>query len=230
MRGVTDSPPPIERHLRVHRTARFYQLGTASSRIKELWIACHGYGQLAEPFARALSALDDGTRVVVAPEALSRFYRDEVARPHTHSPIGASWMTREDRGHEITDYVEYLDSVTSTVRREIGVQSIRVTVLGFSQGVATACRWTALGHTEIARLILWAGPFPEDLPTDRGNALFRGASLTVVAGTRDSVITPKVVDRNRDAMEALGLHADFMSFDGGHSLDSATLRRIAQLQ
>ena len=42
--------------------------------------------------------LDDGSRLIVAPEALSRFYLGEVSqRPASERRVGASWMTREDR-------------------------------------------------------------------------------------------------------------------------------------
>ncbi|MGH7679044.1 MAG: alpha/beta hydrolase, partial [Gemmatimonadaceae bacterium] len=69
--------PPVERHIRVHRTARFYLLGAPAKQATELWVACHGYGQLAGGFAAALEPLADGGRTVVVPEALSRFYLDD---------------------------------------------------------------------------------------------------------------------------------------------------------
>jgi predicted esterase len=113
-----------------------------------VWIACHGYGQLAAPFAQALEPLDDPTRVILVPEALNRFYPGEALRLHgPDSPVGATWMTREDRESEITDYVEYLDLVASTIRREMHHADVKVVALGFSQGVATVCRWAALGKT-----------------------------------------------------------------------------------
>ncbi len=49
-------------------------------------------------------------------------------------------MTKEDRENEIADYVDFLDAVFG----EVVTPGARVTVLGFSQGVATAARWLAL--------------------------------------------------------------------------------------
>jgi len=46
-------------------------------------------------------------------------------------------MTREDRLHEIDDYVHYLDALHT----KIVPQGATVTALGFSQGTATVCRW-----------------------------------------------------------------------------------------
>lgn len=220
--------PLFERHLRVHRTARFYVLGTPSKRTRDLWVACHGYGQAAAKFAKALEPVAGDARVVIAPEALSRFYLDDPAKQHgSDSPVGASWMTREDRGREISDYVEYLDNVTATVRREIGKGEVRITALGFSQGVATVCRWAALGHTEIHRMILWAGTLPLDLPTDRGVQLFHGASVVLVAGKRDTIVPLTSAEAGQQALSDRGLQADVVVFDGGHSLNSETLRQLA---
>lgn len=220
--------PAIERHIRVNRTARFFELGAPGPTTREVWVACHGYGQLAAPFANALEPLNDGSRIVVAPEALNRFYLDEPGKHHgPDSPVGAGWMTREDREHEIADYVEYLDLVASTVRGELGVRQLRVVALGFSQGVATACRWAALGRTEIHRLIIWAGPLPTDLPTDRGDRLFRGADVVMVAGRQDRVVPLKFLEKEHRALVERGLPTELVLYDGGHALHSETLRHIA---
>lgn len=220
--------PLVERHIQVHRTARFYVLGTLGQHTRELWVACHGYGQLAANFGQALEPLGDDTRAVVVPEALSRFYLDDPAKKHgPASPIGASWMTREDREREIADHVEYLDTLTSELRREAGNEGLPVTALGFSQGVATVARWAALGRTEVRHLILWAGSVPPDLPKDRGGRLFRGASLVLVAGQRDLLVTPLAAERAREDLAGRGLPTRVITYDGGHSLNTTVLRQLA---
>lgn len=219
---------PLERHVRTQRTARFYVVGSPGQSTRELWIACHGYGQLASPFAQALEPLVDESRVVIAPEALSRFYLDEPAKRHgPETSVGAGWMTREDRLNEIRDYVEYLDLVTSTIQSEIGAKTVRVVALGFSQGVATVCRWAAFGQTKIQRLIMWGGPMPADLPTDKGDRLFGGASLVMIAGRQDQVVPLRAIEREHRALEEKGLRAELVTYDGGHALHSETLRRLA---
>ena len=67
----------------------------------------------------------------MAPEGLSRFYLDAGA-----GKVGASWMTKEDRAHEIEDYLSYLEQVRAAI-----IPPVPLTILGFSQGVATAARW-----------------------------------------------------------------------------------------
>src|SRR5438034_9250029 len=127
------------------RAALYVSLGSSRG-AGVVGFACHGYWQLASRFLEKLRVLDDGTRFIVAPEGLSRFYLIESP---TERRVGASWMTREDRLHEIDDYVRYLDALYRTVASG----QATVTVLGFSQGTATACRWTALGTSRIDRLI-----------------------------------------------------------------------------
>jgi DNA-binding transcriptional LysR family regulator len=72
--------PAITPHaIRVRRTARYFTLGPTHGFPRELWVVCHGYGQLAQRFLSQFAVLDDGTRLIVAPEALSRFYLDPLA-------------------------------------------------------------------------------------------------------------------------------------------------------
>ncbi len=153
-----------ERHITVPRTARYYTLGEPGARTTEVWFALHGYGQLAAAFLSALEPLDDGSRLIVAPEALSRFYLGGVgSRAAAERAVGAAWMTREDRLAEIDDQVRYLDAVTRRCSPASRPITPRVCVLGFSQGTTAAARWLALGTARVERLILWGGELPPDL-------------------------------------------------------------------
>src|SRR5690606_29110285 len=111
--GAADATSPEtmrEQHTTVPRTARYYTLGRAGPELGQVWFVCHGYGQLAARFIRRFRGLDNGRRLIVAPEALSRFYVGDHGGPHgPESRVGATWMTREDRLREIDDYVRYLD-------------------------------------------------------------------------------------------------------------------------
>ena len=113
-----------ERHIRVARAARYYTLGSAGRHLREVWLVCHGYRQLARRFLPRFAGLDDGTRMIVAPEGLSRFYlRDSASRHGEEVPVGATWMTREDRENEITDYVAFLNGVMDEVMDEVSETS-----------------------------------------------------------------------------------------------------------
>src|SRR6266513_3411167 len=204
-----------EHHIGVTRSARYFTLGDSSRGVGEVWFACHGYGQLAARFLEKLRVLGDGRRYLVAPEGLSRFYLTESA---TERRVGASWMTREDRLHEIDDYVRYLDALYS----HVAPGAARVTALGFSQGTATVCRWAALGSVRIDRLVVWGGEVPPDLDLKR----LRVPGLTLVYGTRDEFFTPKIIAVTESRLREHKIAYDLVPFDGGHEIDDATLRRL----
>ena len=217
-----------EAHIAVTRTARYYTLGAGVMAPRELWFACHGYGQLAGYFARHFEPLDDGTRLIVVPEALSRFYfGDPRGRHGADAMVGATWMTREDREREIDDHVRYLDTLYAEIRRRRGRARARVTVLGFSQGVATVCRWLARGAARADRLVLWGGRMPQDVfPLPPGSPL-RSASLTMVVGSDDNYVSPLVAAEQEALLRGEKLAYEVLRFDGGHAMDAGVLRQLA---
>ena len=223
------SPEP--RHITVARTARYFVLGDqpAGPR-RELWIAVHGYGQLAARFLRHFVPLDDGTRVIVAPEALSRFYLEHPGRAGaTDNRVGATWMTREDRESEIADHVGYLDTLADWILGTIPGPRPAVHLLGFSQGVATVTRWVARGRIRADRLVLWAGRVPADLlPLDAHHPL-RRVQLDVVTGEDDEFATAAVLEEQRALFAEAGLHPRMHRYKGGHRLHAETLQAIASL-
>lgn len=204
-----------EHRITVSRTARYCTLGRPD---REVWFVLHGYGQLAARFLRHFEPLDDGTRLIVAPEALSRFYLTDSPAERR---VGATWMTREDRLAEIEDYVRYLDAVYEDVMRSINRAQLKVTVLGFSQGATTACRWTALGASKIDRLIVWGGEVPSDVD------LRRQLRLTLVYGSRDEYFTPKVVAATEARLREQGVPYELVPFDGGHEIAAPVLKVLA---
>lgn len=217
-----------EHHIAVTRRARYFTMGDGSRGVAEVWFVCHGYGQLAGRFLDKLGVLDDGTRVLVAPEGLSRFYLSESPAERR---VGASWMTREDRLAEIDDYVRYLDAVYDDVFRSLDRARVTVHALGFSQGTATVSRWTALGRSTIDRVILWGGDFPPDLDLALGSVTdrLRGARLTLVYGRADEYITPKVVATIGERLRAHAIPYNEVPFDGGHELNEAVLRALSSV-
>ena len=214
--------------LTARRTARVALLGPPAPGVRELWYVLHGYGQLAATFLEDLRAIDDGTRLIVAPEALSRFYEGDVqARLHKDAAVGASWMTREDRESEIADYLGYLDTLHATMLAAVGGDTPpAVTVLGFSQGGATAARWVASGRVSAARLVVWGSQFPPELNLADPAAPLRRAQTTLVIGTKDIFATPKIVAKETARLSDAGFSYRFVTFEGGHRLDDNTLRAL----
>lgn len=212
-----------ERHIRVARTARYHALGEPGPWTSQVWLVCHGYGQLAARFLRRFGVLDDGSRYIVAPEALNRFY---VRRDHQQDrTVGATWMTREDRLHEIDDYLGYLDAVCGRIFSEVDRDAVEFVALGFSQGVATMCRWAARAPVPPDRIVAWAGWLPDELePSPR---LFGDAHLTLVVGDRDHHASDGADRRMVSRLEAGAVPHDFIRFSGGHELHPTTLIELA---
>jgi predicted esterase len=241
-----------EHHLTVERTARYFTLEPGEAGAREVWLVCHGYSQLAERFLRQLTALDDGRRLVVAPEALSRFYLHEDEAPGATAPpagppraeairtaaprpsgahalggrVGATWMTREDRLSEIADYVAYLDALARHLFRRVERAATTLRVLGFSQGGATATRWAAQGTTRVDELILWGSHLPPDLDL----AVAPGLGTTpvrLVWGLDDPYYDGARVEADRLRLADAGTPCRITTYHGGHHISRSALAAIA---
>jgi predicted esterase len=214
-----------ERHIEVPRHARYYVLGNDSAAIEEIWFVLHGIGQLAGQFVRFFADLAGERRLVVAPEALNRYYTAGISVPAAERGVGATWMTREDRETEMRDYIRYLDLLHERIAASH--RAARTVVVGFSQGGATAARWAALGSATIDRVILWGATLPPDLDLSKEKAVFRRAALTLVVGERDQHISRESLDRESTRLDLAGVPFELITFDGGHSIKRAVLAQLA---
>lgn len=215
----------MEHHLTIRRTARYEQLGEASMATRQLWLVAHGYGQLAEYFSRhfkSVQAADPAGTVIVAPEALSRFYLSG-----TSGRVGASWMTSADRLTEIADQATYLDTLLAHLLAACP-PDVHVTVLGFSQGTATVSRWLS-GRADGWRphqLILWAGDFPTDIETTAAQQLLQELPVVLVSGEQDSYVGPEKLQAQAEVLRTHGAQITTLSFEGNHTLYPPLLRRL----
>jgi len=226
---VTDDsePAPHTHHLRVQRTARYYTLGNVSADVRAVWIVLHGYGQLAGEFVRYFSDLVDENSLIVAPEAMNRFYLVGIDKPARDRPVGATWMTREDRDGEIADYVEYLDALCDEVAGDAMRNGAHLNIIGFSQGAATATRWLTHGRVSPNRLILWGGLMPPETDLSRGHAALHDARMTLVAGTRDQYVNETTLTAEQVRLDDAKIPYDVIRFEGGHAINR---RVFAQLR
>jgi predicted esterase len=213
-----------EHRLTTTRRARYFTAGGGNGAPREAWIAIHGYGQLAATFLRPFEKVAAADRVIAAPEALNRFYvREGTTGSRADARIGATWMTSENRDDEIADYVDWLDAVAGRV----APAGTRLTVLGFSQGAATAVRWLSSGATRADRLVIWAGQVPPDADLP---ALRRGlatGSAVIVEGATDEYAPWVREARNAERLAGAGFSVQSCVFDGGHRLDDEVLARLA---
>jgi predicted esterase len=223
-----DTLPMVEHHITVPRTARYCTLGEAGPAVREVWIVCHGFAQLATRFIRYFEPVAASKRLIVAPEALNRFYLDPAPGVHgAEARVGATWMTREDRENEIRDYVRYLDAVHDEIFSGLDRSGVRLVLLGFSQGTATVGRWLTRGEARADQIILWGGDLPEDLDLEANAAILNAQRPLMVVGDEESESYRERLERSRERALAAGIRIQLRSYSGGHRIHRETLLAVS---
>jgi predicted esterase len=202
------------------RTAHYYTLGSPGTHIQQLWIVCHGYAQLASDFLKNFEEIDDGSRLIVAPEGLNRAYRRGF-----DGDVVANWMTRHHRTHEIADYCAYLQQIYNNIVPQLS-DNVRIVLLGFSQGTATVCRWVLQNEPHFHDLLLWAGLPPEDLNYQAHQDYLSNKNLYLLYGASDPFLTPDRISHVHDIEAHHGIDFDEQPFEGGHEIPPEQLLEI----
>jgi predicted esterase len=104
-----------------------------------------------------------------------------------------------------------------------------VTVLGFSQGGATAARWVASGRVRPGRLVVWGSALPPDVDLAAPASPLRAPETVLVVGARDAYITPKIVAAEVARMTAVQFPFRQVSYDGDHAIDDGVLLQLTGL-
>ena len=200
----------MEKHFKSTKTYR-YEIQELEH--EHLLIALHGYGQLSKFFLRKFQGLQSKGRVV-APEGPHRFYLQGSS-----GRVGASWMTKEARELDIQDNLVWLNALLTELQKCYSPK--KITLLGFSQGAATAARWYQQNPTAFDQLILWAAVFPPDI--DAGT-FPNGKPLHFVLGTEDEYYQGEAAERVKETYKTLGFEVH--SFDGIHDIHGGVLNEI----
>ena len=133
-------------------------------------------------------------------------------------------MTKEDRLTDIDNYLNYLDQV---LIRVLGENTDKpVSILGFSQGAATASRWIANGTVNCKHLVLWAGMLPPDMNLDTSIPIFSKLPITTVYGTQDPYVNDERISEQMTLLTSLKSDAEILTFEGGHDIEEETLLRL----
>lgn len=197
--------------------ATYHQSGPITENTKELWFVLHGYGQLPQYFLRKFNSIANDERVIIAPGGLSRFYLDGFS-----GRVGSTWMTKEEREVDITNYVSYLHAVLEDVY--FGDSSCKITLLGFSQGAATVTRWIQQFRINFDRLILWSGAFPHDMEIPVVQRKLENKEIWMVRGDDDAFIDEERQKEQQRLIDEIGVEVKQKIFKGGHDIDEATLQ------
>jgi predicted esterase len=206
----------MENHFAHPQQLRYFTLQDRNPEdCNHLVIALHGYGQLAAYFIQKFKSLSP-TLFVLAPEGPHRFYLEGSS-----GRVGASWMTKEARELDIENNLAWLNALMLDFTSKHSFD--KISLLGFSQGGATAARWVQSSPQMFHNLILWAAVFPPDLsPTD-----FQHLQITkkFVLGKKDPYFAAESVQQ-----ELLSNHVNLgfetHVFEGAHNLDPAVLKKV----
>lgn len=200
----------MEQHLQAPKTYR-YEIQEHDH--EHVLIALHGYGQLAKFFLRKFHGLQSSCRVL-APEGPHRFYLQG-----SNGRVGASWMTKEARELDINDNLIWLNALLTELRKSNSPK--KITLLGFSQGAATAARWYQQNPSAFKQLILWAAVFPPDIVA---GSFATEKPLHFVLGTEDEFYQSEAAEQLKEAYKTLGFEVH--SFNGKHDIEQGVLSAI----
>jgi len=203
---------------KTQKTARVFTLGDVEN-ATEVWIVLHGYAQLANTFIEEFECLLHPQTAIIAPEGFHRFYKRGF-----NGDVVASWMTKEDRLNDIMDYVTFLNRVY----KQMVKPNQTVHVLGFSQGVATACRWIADGIVQPNNLILWAGTFPGDIDLEQGSANLKNTNIYLTYDNDDVFRTKESWEKQISLFTKMGINPTLFEYKGGHKIPQKQLIRFVE--
>ena len=206
----------MKKKISVNRTAFYHTLGDLNT-AKTIWFVLHGYGYLAEYFIKKFEPILNNNTAIIAPEGLSKFYLNGVGYD---GRLGASWMTKDNREAEIKDYINYLNQLYKTIIEEINNPNLKINILGFSQGGATASRWVANGKSTCDNIILWSSAFPEDLDL---NSIPKNSNTFVLFGDNDKFITEKQILDYEAFLNTTEFDCQLIKFKGKHDIPKEVL-------
>lgn len=209
-----------ERHITYQHAAPYYRLNSFTSKTKRVWVVFHGYGQLAKFFIRKFEGLDPETNVVIAPQGLSKYYLEGFS-----GRVGASWMTKEDRLTDIANQYAYIDRVLE--EETMNVEGVALIYFGFSQGVATMCRYAAHAQVPFHQMIIWAGTFPPELDALDFSFMAGTEAVKYFTGRQDPFYKEGMEAAQRIKIEeTLNVPPEVIWFDGKHEVLPALVQKI----
>lgn len=209
----------MEGKIKVKKTFRYYTFGNPD-KAEHIWFVLHGYGQLAYFFLRKFNILDPDKHFVVAPEGMHRFYLNG-----TSGRVGASWMTKEARLDDIEDNHNFLDQLSDKLTQKYSFK--KRTLLGFSQGGATASRWHQKNTFKADTFVLWACVFPPDLSESYENDIFINSRNYFVIGKQDEYFQEKYNEIITTYKESIA-NIEIVEFDGPHTIQGSTLKMLSE--
>jgi predicted esterase len=207
--------PETVHYIKVQRTARYVVLGARDAH--ERWMVLHGYGQLSTRFSQKFAPFAHAQRCFIVAEALNRFYVEGFS-----GKVGATWMTSEERETDVSDNMAYLDALFLNTPGHCNA------FFGFSQGVATLCRWLKHRLPSAHKIVFWAGSVAREMEhwTQEDASVFQNTELIYVFGTQDRFFDEIKIKAQLDTLERLKIPFKVVRFEGGHHIKSDILKEV----
>lgn len=204
------------------RTARYLSLGEPGPAIEHVWVCLHGHGQPVAALAEQLRHLDTPERLLLLPEALSRYELPTAGTDAGAGAAGAAWFAPDSLLPDLADLGAYLDALTREVLATCP-PGTPVTVLGWGHGAAAACRWLAGNSVAYTRLILVAPVFPAAIDRRATLVALPEQPVLVVSTTTDTYAPEAAGEGLMQDLLAVGLSAQQRLVDAGGPLPLAAL-------
>jgi predicted esterase len=128
-------------------------------------------------------------------------------------------MTRDERIADISDHLAYLNKWWQSLN--VPATSV-VTIVGFSQGVATASRWLASGFAA-DKAIFHSGTLPSEWFNDSPEFSDRLKKVVSIRGNRDTLYTAEAHKSAATLFENLGLTFETTEVEGAHKMKAEHL-------
>ena len=202
----------------VEKTARWFHIGTSPKSCSHISIILHGYAQHPAYMLGGLNDLvnERDSLCICAPEGLSRFYVKGL-----EGRVGASWMTSDERNQDIIDQIHYLDNWWESLNISANT---KVTLVGFSQGVATACRWIAASKLfEPSTVIFHSGTIPPEWLKEVPKLPCPSENFVLIRGDIDTIYPEESHSEAATFLTSLGLNVETIKVQGSHKMTAAHL-------
>jgi predicted esterase len=186
---------------------------------RPLLIVLHGFGQMADPFIKVFEPLAKKGILVAAPQGAHQLYTNLKERR-----VGFSWLTKYERDRSVSDFVAYMEQFYKLLQKTCEVDSQRVFMLGFSQGVSMAYRTWAHSSLPVRGGIACGGDLPPDIIEQLEG--LPPIEILLVHGRQDEEVSPEKAQEALKHLRAAGLKPELFDFEGGHVVPSRALPMV----
>ncbi|WP_378173446.1 alpha/beta hydrolase [Aquimarina sp. SS2-1] len=203
----------------VYQSTNTYDtLNELTEETKTVWLVFHGIGYLSRYFIRLFQSLDPSENYIIAPQAPSKYYKN-----NDYKKVGSSWLTKENTQTETKNVLNYVDAV---IEAENLPSTINFVVLGYSQGVSIASRWIASRNIQPDGFVMISGGFPKELAKEDFTFLTDKTKVTHILGEKDPYFEIDKVNAEKVRVKEILPQIEFRTHPGGHELDITTLKNI----